>query len=73
MTAYLLKGSTMTAHELLALGVDVVVCSYEQVEACGRGRKMLPAKLDAYRNDVSGLVKQHTRPNAVLHSSIYET
>jgi len=71
MKAYLLEGSSMTAHELLALGVDVVVCSYDQVQASGRARKALPTNLDAYNNDQTGIVKKPTRPNAVLHSSFW--
>jgi SNF2 family DNA or RNA helicase len=62
----------MTAHELLALGVDVVVCSYEQVQAYGRAREALPDELDAYNNDQTGTIKKPTRPNAVLHSSFWQ-
>lgn len=61
----------MTAHELLALGVDVVVVSYDQVESLERGRRLLPEKLDMFLNDRTGHVKKPTRPTAVLHSSFW--
>lgn len=61
----------MAAHELLALGVDVVVCSYDQVEASGRARRALLDELDAYNNDQTGTIKKPTRPDAVLHSSFW--
>jgi hypothetical protein len=61
----------MSAHELLALGVDVVICSYDQVQASGRARKILPTNLDAYTNDQTGIVQKPTRSNAVLHSSFW--
>jgi len=42
MRAYLLEGPSMTAHELLAAGVDVVVCSYDQVEASDSNNPSFP-------------------------------
>lgn len=62
----------MTAFELLALGVDVVICSYDQVEASGRAQPALLDALALYRNDRTGLVKKPTRPNSVLHSSFWK-
>jgi len=61
----------MTAHELLALGVDVVVCSYDQVDASERAQRGLLAEIELYSNDQTGAVKKPTRPNAVLHSSFW--
>lgn len=69
MRAYHLETSSITAHELLALGVDVVVCSYDQVVASERARKTLLDDLDIYNNDQTGLIKKPTRPDAALHSS----
>jgi SNF2 family DNA or RNA helicase len=71
MRAYYLESSSITAHELLALGVDVVVCSYDQVVASERARKALLDELDRYNNDQTRTLKKPKRPDAALHSSIW--
>jgi len=72
MKAYLLTGSSsITAHELLALGVDVVVCSYDQIEASERAQRTLLEEIDRYNNDQTGLLGMPKRPNAPLHSSFW--
>jgi len=73
MKSHLLTGSSsITAHEILALGVDVIVCSYDQVEASERAQRTFLEELDAYNNDQTGLVKKPKRPNAPLHSSFWK-
>ncbi|KAF8854060.1 P-loop containing nucleoside triphosphate hydrolase protein [Acephala macrosclerotiorum] len=71
MKAYLLEGSSITAHELLALGVDVIVCSYDQVEASERAQRNLIDGIDAYNNDQTGSTLKPKRPIAALHSSFW--
>lgn len=74
MKAYHLGGSSdkiKTATELLALGVDVVVVSYDFVETSARARCRLPEELDQFTNDRSGLVRMPKRPNDILHSAFW--
>lgn len=62
----------MSAHQLFALGIDVVVVSYEQVESCHRAQRAFVEKLEAYTNDTTGLVQRPERPVATLHSSFWK-
>ncbi|TAQ83552.1 hypothetical protein B7494_g8124 [Chlorociboria aeruginascens] len=71
MRAYHLDSSSITAHELFAMGVDVVVCSYNQVAASERARKYLLDELDAYNNNKTEVSKKPRRPDAVLHSDFW--
>ncbi|KAL2197466.1 hypothetical protein P885DRAFT_60074 [Corynascus similis CBS 632.67] len=71
-TTFLYKGSaSLTAYDLLALGVDVIVASYDQVEAAQRGPTNLPDRLDRYLCDRIGLVTWPRRPIAALYSAFW--
>jgi superfamily II DNA or RNA helicase len=70
MKVHYLEGNGMTAHDLLALGMDVVVVSYEQVEAYERDMRMLQARIDDYT--LGRTTKKPSRPVSILHSSFWD-
>lgn len=62
----------MTAPELLALNVDVIVVSYEQVEVSGCELREFPSRLEAFRTDTTGSILPPSKPNAPLHSGMWK-
>jgi SNF2 family DNA or RNA helicase len=76
LTTHHLVGSALTAHELLALNVDVVVVSYDQVEASFRGLRSYVDNLNAYikekaKNPSGKSLKKPKRPISALHSVLW--
>lgn len=70
MRAFWLQDPRMTAHELYAGGYDVIVVSYEFLEANMRDKRDLPAIIESYlRNDRKG--EAPTRPNSAIHSDFW--
>jgi SNF2 family DNA or RNA helicase len=59
--------------QLLASGVDVIVCSYQFAESNGRELSALQAKVEEYCNDPNGKTPQPSRPTSALHSPFWET
>lgn len=52
-------------------GYDVIVTSYEFLEAGSRAKEQLPNFIQAYRNDRGGKAKAPVRPTTALHSDLY--
>ena len=60
----------MTAHQILSGGWDVLVCSYEFVEASSRKARNLPDELTKYNNR-SRVGEGPKRPNAGISSGFW--
>ncbi|CZR59269.1 uncharacterized protein PAC_09161 [Phialocephala subalpina] len=69
LKTYVLDRSNVTAHELLAIGADVVICSYEFVQSQYRKMEDWPRKLGLHLSDSSRPIP--TRPTCALHSDMW--
>lgn len=71
LSALLLENRSTTAHQLLAGGYDVIVCSFEFVGSSYRYKKEFPEEINHYlTQDRTTQVPQ--RPTAALYSELWK-
>ena len=72
MKAIHLFGTSISAHQILAGGYDVVVCSYEYAEANIRARQKYQDRIESWRLARDPSVMRPKRPTTALASGLYD-
>jgi hypothetical protein len=71
LSAIHLDDSSFSAHQILAGGYDVVVCSYEFVHANYRAREKFKKAIKRHRNAPNPNAMLPKRPTAALTSGLW--
>lgn len=69
-----MNDSSITATQLNALGFDIVVCSYEFLEANGRNKTLFPKLIEDFskaQTDPGSKMAKPKRPTAALESELW--
>lgn len=71
MTAMHLNDSKISAHQILASGCDVIVCSYEFVDANIRATDNYMDEIEKYTKKADPTIRKPSRPTAALASGLW--
>ena len=71
MRALQLDTPKVSAHQILATGYDVVVCSFEFIEANVRAMDQFQDRVEAWSKTCNPTVPRPKRPTAAIGSEIW--